>query len=119
MYLGAKLEVGTDCGSARDSLAVCTDDSGMTSTGVELVCCVVKLYDTFEPLLPDSEQFRLQQSRASETSGALVAEWAFLQQSGNLVSGQEPSCRCAPVPTTLISIAAITLKMKGRFSMVT
>jgi hypothetical protein len=74
MYLGAKLEVRSDCGSAHDSLAVCTNHSGLTNTGVALVCCVVKLYDTFEPLLPDSEQFRLQQSRASETSGEPVAE---------------------------------------------
>jgi hypothetical protein len=74
MYLGAKSEVGLDCRYARDTLTVCTDDSGMTNTDVELLCCVVRLYDAFEPLLPDSEQFRLQQRRASETSRAPVAD---------------------------------------------
>jgi hypothetical protein len=43
------------------------------------------------PVLPGSEQLRLQQSRAIETSGMLLADCAFLQQSGRLDIGQEPS----------------------------
>ena len=61
--------------------------------------CGEKLDEAFDPLLPGSEQFRLQHSRAIETSGVLLADCAFLQQSGMLVIGQEPSPSCAPTPT--------------------
>jgi len=43
--------------------------------------------DKFEEVLvplPGSEQLRLQQSRAIETCGVLLADCAFLQQSGML-----------------------------------
>lgn len=72
MYLGVKSEVGVDCRYARDTLIDCTGDSGITNTGVELLC-VVRLYDALE-LVPRSEQFRLQQRRASEVSRPLVAD---------------------------------------------
>jgi hypothetical protein len=58
-----------------------------------------KLDELFEPLLPGSEQFKLQQRRAIETSGVWLVECAFLQQSGMFVSGHEPSPTCAPMPT--------------------
>lgn len=61
-------------------------------------CCGETLEEVLVPL-PGSEQFKLQQSRAIETSGELPADCAFLQQSGMLVIGQEPSCSCAPTPT--------------------
>jgi hypothetical protein len=54
--------------------------------------CGEKLVDVLEPLLPGSEQLRLQQSRAIETSAVLFADWAFLQQSGRFDIGQRPSC---------------------------
>jgi len=41
-----------------------------------------------------------------ETSGVLFADCAFLQQSGILDIGQEPSRSCAPTPTTLPTMAA-------------
>jgi hypothetical protein len=43
------------------------------------------------PVLPGSEQFKLQHSRAIETSGVVFADCAFLQQSGRFDIGQEPS----------------------------
>jgi hypothetical protein len=54
--------------------------------------CSEKLDDVLEPLLPGSEQLRLQQSRAIETSAVLFADCAFLQQSDKFDIGQEPSC---------------------------
>lgn len=59
-------------------------------------------------LLPGSEQFRLQQSRAIETTGALLDDCALLQQSGMLAI--EPSPSCAPAPTAPPSIAAMRAK---------
>jgi hypothetical protein len=68
-----------------------TSGRGTTAgKGVE-ACCEENLAETFPPLLPGSEQFRLQQRRAIETSGTLLLERAFLQQSGTLLSEQEPS----------------------------
>src|SRR5260370_21486973 len=67
------------------------------------------------PPLPSSEQFRLQHSRAIETSGALLADCAFLQQSGRFDIGQEPSPRCAPTPTAPPSIAATRVKAVNHF----
>jgi hypothetical protein len=64
----------------------------------------------FEPPLPDSEQFRLQHSRAMETSEVLPADCAFLQQSGMLAIGQEPAPSYAPTPTALPSMAATRMK---------
>jgi len=62
----------------------------MAYIGVEL-CCEEKFAEELDPLLLGSEQFKLQQSRAMETAGALLLERAFLQQAGTLLSGQEPS----------------------------
>ena len=70
-----------------------------------------KLEEVLDPVLPGSEQFRLQQSRAIETSEELLAEFAFLQQSGMLVIGQEPSPSCAPTPTAAPSMAATKMKV--------
>jgi hypothetical protein len=67
--------------------------------------CGEKL-EAFDPPLPGSEQFRLQQSRAIETSAVLPDDCAFLQQSGMLVIGQVPSLSCAPAPTAPPSMAA-------------
>ena len=61
--------------------------------------CGEKIEDAFGPLLPGSEQFRLQHNLAMKTSEVLLADWAFLQQSGMLVIGQEPSPSWAPAPT--------------------
>jgi hypothetical protein len=72
--------------------------------------CGEKTEDAFGPLLPGSEQFRLQHSRAMYTSGVLFADCAFLQQSGMLVIGQEPSPTCAPTPNALSSMAAMRMK---------
>jgi len=61
--------------------------------------------EALDPLLPGSEQFRLQQSRAMETSEELLADCAFLQQSGILAI--EPSSSCAPTPIAPLSMAAM------------
>jgi hypothetical protein len=65
------------------------------------------------PLLPGSEQFKLQHSRAIETSGLLLADCAFLQQSGMFVI--EPSPSCAPAPTAPPSMAAMRVKAVNHF----
>ena len=67
------------------------------------------------PPLPGSEQFKLQHSRAIETSGVLLADCAFLQQSGTLVIGQEPSCSCAPTPTAPPSKATTRVILVSHF----
>jgi hypothetical protein len=67
------------------------------------------------PLLPGSEQLRLQHSRAIEACGVLLADCAFLQQSGMLVIGQEPSCSCAPTPTMPPSMATTRVRAVSHF----
>ena len=67
------------------------------------------------PLLPGPEQFRLQHKRAMETSEELAAECAFLQQSGMLVIGQEPSSSFAPIPTAPPSMAAARARAVNHF----
>jgi hypothetical protein len=74
-------------------------------------CGGEKFIEVLDPLLPGSEQFKLQQSRAIDTSGVLRAECAFLQQSRIFVIGQEPSCSCAPTPMTPLSKAATRVKI--------
>jgi len=60
------------------------------------------LEDAFDPVLPGSEQFKLQHSRAIDTAGALLADCAFLQQSGMLAIEPSPSCARTPVaPPTM------------------
>ncbi len=68
--------------------------AGITALFAAMPCWAEKLDEVFDPLLPGSEQLRLQHSRAIETSGVLLAEWAFLQQSGILAIGQLPSLPC-------------------------
>src|SRR5258705_13661173 len=74
-----------------------------------------KLEAVFDPPLLGSEQFRLQHSRAIDTSEELPAECAFLQQSGTLVMGQEPSPSCAPTPAAPPSMAAMRVKAVNHF----
>jgi hypothetical protein len=66
--------------------------AAFTATAVFAVvlCCVEKLDELLFPVLPGSEQFRLQQSRAIEAPGPLLC--AFLQQSGSFDIGHVPSC---------------------------
>jgi hypothetical protein len=73
-------------------------------------CSGEMLEELLVPLLPGSEQFKLQQSRAMETSAAFPPKCAFLQQSGMFVIGQEPSPSCAPTPTAPPSIATTRRK---------
>ena len=61
-----------------------------TAVCVILLCCVEKLGELLFPLLPGSEQFRLQQTRAIAAPGPVPS--AFLQQSGSFDIGHEPSC---------------------------
>ena len=91
MYLGLESERCEICPCGLKAAHAKTSGRGTTAgKGVE-ACCEEKLTETLPPLLPGSEQFKLQQSRAMKTSGALLLERAFLQQSGTLLSGQEPS----------------------------
>jgi hypothetical protein len=72
--------------------------------------------ELFVPPLPGSEQFRLQHSRAMETSGALLVECAFLQQSGMFAIGQLPSCLSACTPTAALAVtASIRRNVVGHF----
>ena len=65
---------------------------GMTALTSARLACGEELDEEPDPLLPGSEQLMLQQSRAMETSAPRFAECAFLQQSGILDVGHEPSC---------------------------
>ena len=47
-------------------------------------CWGEEFEEVLDPLLPGSEQLRLQHSRAIEACGVLLADCAFLQQSGML-----------------------------------
>jgi hypothetical protein len=76
--------------------------------------CGEKL-EAFDPLLPGSEQFRLQHNRAIEPSAVLPDDCAFLQQSGMLVIGQEPSPSCAPTPIAPPSMAASKMNDVSHF----
>jgi len=55
-------------------------------------------------VLPGSEQFRLQQTRAIEAPGWLLR--AFLQHSGSFSIG--PSCWCAPTPTAAVNMTIVS-----------
>ena len=70
-----------------------------------------------DPPLRGSEQFRLQQSRAIETSGVLLADCAFLQQSGMFDIGQEPSSACALTPIAALKRAMISVELVNHFRM--
>ncbi len=73
-----------------------------------------KLEALFDPPLPGSEQFNLQQRRAIETSGTFAADRAFLQQGGIFASSQDPASALAATapPSRTITI----VKLKARFS---
>jgi len=63
----------------------------LTAIGLVAVPCDgEKLDELLFPVFPGSEQFRLQQTRAIEAAGPLLA--AFLQQSGSFNIGHVPSC---------------------------
>jgi hypothetical protein len=78
---------------------------GITAPAGATPGCLEKL-ELFVLVLPVSEQLRLQHSRAIETSGALLAECAFLQQSSMFAIGQLPSCRSACTPTAAVAVMA-------------
>src|SRR5712671_6032330 len=59
--------------------------------------------EELDPLLPGSEQFKLQQSRAIETPGVLLADCAFLQQSGMLAIEPSPSCALTPIAPPIMA----------------
>jgi len=73
--------------------------------------------DAFDPPLRGSEQFRLQQSRAIEASAVLLADCAFLQQSGILPIGQEPWSACALTPIAALVRAMISMELVNHFRM--
>ena len=73
-----------------------------------------KLEALFDPPLPGSEQFNLQQRRAIETWGALVADRAFLQQRGIFPCTKASSA--ALEPTAPPSRTMMAAKLKARFS---
>jgi hypothetical protein len=81
---------------------------GTTAPFGVIVCWGEKLEEVLDPLLPGSEQFKLQQSRAIETPRLLLVDCAILQQSGMLAI--EPSPSCAPTPTAPLSMAATRRK---------
>ena len=72
--------------------------------------------EELDPLLPGSEQFKLQQSRAIEAPGVLLADCAFLQQSG--MPAIEPSRSCAPALTAPPRSPAMRVKTVNHFRIV-
>jgi hypothetical protein len=87
----------------------------MIAVSGSVPCRGETLEEELVPPLPGSEQFKLQHSRAIETSGEVLADCAFLQQSGRFDIGQEPSCSCAPTPTAPPSMAATRVKAVSNF----
>src|ERR1044072_2126369 len=90
--------------------------TAFTTTGLLTVdvCCVEEL-DEVVPVLPGSEQLRLQQSRASEAWGPWLC--AFLQQSGKFDIGHEPSRCCAPTPTAPVNMTIVSATDVSHFRM--
>jgi hypothetical protein len=82
---------------------------------------VEKLAVEFVPLLPGSEQFKLQHRRAIAACGELSAECALRQHSGMLDIGQEPSSNCAPTPTapSIIDITRVETVIHLRIDVMT
>jgi hypothetical protein len=73
-----------------------------------------KLEVLFDPPLPGSEQFNLQQRRAIETSGALATDRALLQQRGIFpCTHDSPAALALTAPPSRTMMAA---KLKTRFS---
>jgi hypothetical protein len=76
-----------------------------------------KLTELFGTVVPGSEQFKLQHSRAIETSGALPFSRAVSQQSIMPLIGHLPSLSCAWTPATaLASMAMIRTKAVSHFA---
>jgi hypothetical protein len=76
-----------------------------------------KLDEVFELVLPGSEQFRLQQSRAIDAEEVFSADCAFLQQSGTFAIGQEPSRERTPTPITPLTREVMIRKAASRLLM--
>lgn len=78
---------------------------------------VPKFFDRFDalvdPPLPGSEQFSLQQRRASETWGAVSVDLALLQQRGIFAFAQDPSD--ALTPTAPLTRTTMIMKLRARF----
>jgi len=55
--------------------------------------------ELFDVVVPDSEQFNLQQSLAIETAAVACRERAFLQHAGRFGIGHDALLSCAPIPT--------------------
>ena len=79
-----------------------------------MLSCREKL-EALDPPPRGSEQFRLQQSLAIETSAVLLADCAFLQQSGMLAIGQDPSSACALTPIAALARATISMELVNHF----
>ena len=86
-----------------------------TATAVFAVAvdCAEKLDELPLPVLPGSEQFRLQQTRAIEAPGSLLR--AFLQHSGSFNIGHKPSCSCAPTPAAAVNMTSVSTAEVSRF----
>ena len=89
MYLGFDLWRLKTCG-CRENTTFELNATALTAEAVFMACWIEKLAELLFPVLPGSEQLRLQHSRAIEASGPL--EWAFLQQSGRFDIGHQPPC---------------------------
>jgi hypothetical protein len=74
-----------------------------TSPPLELMPCWGEMLEELDPLLPGSEQFKLQQSRAIETPGVLLPDCAFLQQSGMLAIEPSPPCALTPIAPPIMA----------------
>jgi hypothetical protein len=91
MYLGCELGRRIWCG-CRGNTILKLNCAPLNATGVFAIhnCCVEKPDELLLPVLPGSEQLRLQHSRAIAASGPWLL--TFLQQSGKFDIGHEPSC---------------------------
>src|SRR6266513_3018039 len=83
------------------------------TAGHSVVHGLRKLEKLIPALLPCSEQFRLQHSRAMDTSGARLANRAALQQAS--IRAVAPAPSCALTPLALLSKAMRRIKFTDRF----
>ena len=114
MYLGCELKVVREyLLNALKKLIVRLDAAGNAVLWAATLDC--EKLEAFEVVVPDSEQFNLQQSFAVETAASECRNRAFLQQAGRFGSGQDASFSCAPTPTAELSNAEIRTQTVNHF----
>jgi hypothetical protein len=114
MYLGLAAEEWlASRGKLRiANLGKCAGVGTISATGIELLFPEL-LELLVDPPLAGSEQFSLQQRRATEASAVLPLDLAFRQQRGIFAFNEDPSA--ALMPNTPPIKVTMILKLRTRF----